>query len=49
MLIGNTGMAEEVHTNLSINLKFLFFFFILSEVSQKDKDYYNILTHIYGI
>ena len=48
MLIGNTGMAEEVHTNLSINLKFLFFF-ILSEVSQKDKDYYNILTHIYGI
>ena len=22
---------------------------IQSEVSQKDKDYYNILTHIYGI
>ena len=22
---------------------------ILSEVSQKDKDHYNILTHIYGI
>ena len=23
--------------------------FIQSEVSQKDKDHYNILTHIYGI
>ena len=22
---------------------------VMSEVSQKDKDHYNILTHIYGI
>ena len=39
-MINSAAMNIGVHVSLSD---------LVSEVSQKDKDHYNILTHIYGI
>ena len=39
-MIISAAMNIGVHVSLSD---------LVSEVSQKDKDHYNILTHIYGI
>ena len=45
----NCGVGEDSFFFFSVFQKVLLEPIIQSEVSQKDKDHYNILTNIYGI
>ena len=50
-MTNSAAMNTGVHVSLSdlVSLVCMPRSGIQSEVSQKDKDHYNILTHIYGI
>ena len=48
-LINSAAMNIGVHMSLSDLVSSVCMPRIQSEVSQKDKEHYSILTHIYGI